>query len=414
MKTTLLVGFTLTAVLFGSGADWTHFRGSERNAVAPDAARVPDDLFDMKTGKGIAWKIDLPGEGASSPIVYGGKIFVTSANGLKQDRDQDRLFVSAYDVEDGKLLWERRFRPTGHTMIHPFGSVAGATPATDGKYLVALFSSNDVACLDLDGNLLWYRGLSYEHPQARHDVGMANSPLLIDGVAVIQVENQGDSFIEAIDLATGKSRWHIAGKRKTVWTSPNRLSCKDGKELILLQSYRQISAVDPASGETMWTHPIDCNTVASGVVQGDMIYLPANGLNALKINEVSTDSDQKDPIETLWSENKLRSESASPVVHDGRAYVLKPPSILVCGDVATGKILWQARLKGTFWASPVLAGDRIFTVNQEGLVQVVDIRGPKGEVAAKAEYGEVVLATPAVVDGALFLRGERTLTKVAE
>ena len=411
MKTTSLLSLTLVVVLFSAGADWTHFRGSAENAVAKDASKVPDDLFDMKTGRGIAWKIDLPGEGASSPIVFGDKIFVTSSDGLKQDRDQDRLYVSAYDINSGKLLWQRRFRPTGHTMIHPLGAVANETPATDGKYLVALFSSNDVACLDLDGNLLWYRGLAHEHPKARHDTGMANSPLLIDGIAVIQVENQADSFIEGIELATGKSRWHIPGKKKTVWTTPNRLPGKDGKNLILLQSSKLLSAIDPATGKAVWKYEIDCNPIASSVVQGDLIYLPANGLNLLKVGE---SSDGSPKIETVWTQKKLRSSSPSPIIHDGRAYMIKSPGILVCGDLEAGDILWQVRLKGTFWGSPVLAGDRIFAANQEGLVQVVDISDKKGKLAAKAEYGEVILASPIVVDGALFLRGNRTLAKVAK
>ncbi|MGD9126126.1 MAG: PQQ-binding-like beta-propeller repeat protein [Planctomycetia bacterium] len=411
MRTTTLLCLTLAVLLLNMAADWPQFRGPTSNAVAPDADRVPDDLFDMKTGEGIAWKVDLPGEGASTPIVIGKKIIVTSSDGLKKDRDQDRLYISAYDVDSGKLLWQRRFQPTGYTTIHPLGSIANATPATDGKYLVAVFSSNDVVCLDLDGNLLWHRGLTYEHPQARHDTGMACSPLLIDGAAVIQVENQGDSFIEAINLADGKTRWHIPGKKKTVWTTPNRLPQEDGKDLILLQSSKQLAALDPATGKAVWKHEIDCNTVASTVVQDGLIYLPARGLNALKPVGAS---EGEEPVETVWSQKKMRSYASSPIVHEGRAYVLKPPSILVCADVKTGKVLWQVRLKGKTWASPVLAGDRIFTANQDGLIQAIDISGKKGKVVAKAEYGEVVLGSPIVVDGALFLRGERTLTKVSK
>ena len=409
MRTTLLLCLTCFVVLPASAADWTHFRGCAGNAVAPDAAGVPDDLFDVKAERAIAWKIKLPGEGASSPIVADGKIFVTSSDGLKKERDQDRLYVSAYSVKDGKLLWQRRLGPTGHTMIHPFGAVANATPATDGKHLVAVFSSNDVVCFDLDGNLLWHRGLSYEHPLARDDRGMASSPLLVDGVAVIQVENFGDSFIEGINLADGKTRWHIPGRQKTVWTTPSRLPRKNGKDLVLLQSSQQLWAIDPATGKTAWKHEIDCNTVASAVVQDGLIYLPANGLHALK----PSDASEKTPsLEEVWEEKKLRSSAPCPIVHDGRVYTLKPPSILVCGDLDTGDILWQARLKGKFWASPVLAGKRIFAVNQDGLVQAVDLSGKKGKVTATAEYGEPVLASPIVVDGALYLRGERTLMKV--
>jgi outer membrane protein assembly factor BamB len=101
-------------------------------------------------------------------------------------------------------------------------------------------------------------------------------------------------------------------------------------------------------------------------------------------------------------------------VNEGRAYIIKSPGILVCGDLATGEVIWQVRLKGPFWGTPVLAGDRIFAVNQEGLVQAVDLGDKKGTAATKAEYGEIVLASPIVVDGALFIRGERTLTKIAK
>src|SRR6185436_7297544 len=132
----------------------------------------------LGSGQHLAWKTDLPGRGLSSPIIIGDKIFVTSCSGPKQQR----LHVLCFNASNGAKLWERQFWATGRTMCQPKMSVAAPTPASDGERIVAIFSSNDIVCLDLDGNLLWLRGLGRDYPNASNSVGMSSSLLLAGGV----------------------------------------------------------------------------------------------------------------------------------------------------------------------------------------------------------------------------------------
>ena len=169
-------------------ADWPQFRGAESNSVT-SAAQPPAEWSDAD-GKNVAWKVDLPGRGPASPIVVDSKVIVTASSGV----NQDRLHVLCFDAADGSKLWERQFWATGRTLTHPSSANAAPTPASDGELIFAFFSSNDLACLDLDGNLKWFRGLAHDYPAAGNDVGMSSSPVVAGDSVIVQVECQGDSF----------------------------------------------------------------------------------------------------------------------------------------------------------------------------------------------------------------------------
>ena len=214
----LLVFFTVSVAAathgLGASADWRQFRGNETTGEAT-AESLPTAWDDDGDGK-IAWRTDLPGRGVSSPIVVGKLVIVTASSGFKQDR----LHVLAFESETGRSAWERQFWATGRTLCHPSMAVAAPTPDSDGRRVVAFYSSNDLVCLDLDGNLLWLRGLGYDYPTAANDVGMASSPIIVDGTVVVQVENKGESFAAGIDIETGMSRWRLDRQQAMNWTSP--------------------------------------------------------------------------------------------------------------------------------------------------------------------------------------------------
>ena len=185
-----------------TGADWLQFRGNDVSGVLT-GAKLPMSwsATDGKT-ENVAWKTPLPGRGISGPIVVGQQVFVTSNSGF----GQDRLHVLSVDRDSGEKLWERQYWATGRTMTHPKTAVASSTPASDGRRVFAQFSSNDVACLDLDGNLLWYRGLTHDFPNASNSLGMASSPIVVGETLVCQVENDAESFATGLDIETGASR----------------------------------------------------------------------------------------------------------------------------------------------------------------------------------------------------------------
>lgn len=381
--------------------DWPAFRGGAQAGVS--AERELPASFDPATGANVRWKAPLPGRGPSSPIVLGDRVFVTAASGPKQAT----LHVICFDAASGRELWHRRLWATGHTVVDSFGGVAAPTPAGNGESVVACYSSNDLACFDQKGNLRWFRGLAYDSPQTRNDVGMASSPLIVGQTVIVQCENQGSSFAAGIDLRTGEDRWRIQRDRSAVWSSPTLLPGNEGEmPLVLLVGRSRLSAVDPADGKTVWSYDAPCHTIASPVVSADRVFLPAIGIHALRSDRA------KGEAVRLWYEANLRSDNASPLLHEGRLYVIKPPGILLCADAEKGSLLWQKRLTGPFWASPVAADGRLWCVNHAGLVQIVSL-GDDPEIESVSLGEEGVLASPAVGAGAIFLRTDRHLWKIA-
>jgi outer membrane protein assembly factor BamB len=223
---------------------------------------------------------------------------------------------------------------------------------------------------------------------------------------IVQVENQGTSFAAGIDAATGETRWRHARQEESIWSSPTLLSGSgSGGHVVLMQSRDKLTAHDARSGEHLWDYEASCNTMASAFASDGVVYLPSHGVHALKPGPGGR-------VELKWHESRLRSSAASPVLHQGRLYVVKPPAILVCGDAESGEILWQLRLGGRFWATPVAAGDHLFAVNHDGLVHVVRL-GDEGQLVGKFQIDKAMLASPAVADGAVYFRSDEHLWKIA-
>lgn len=379
--------------------DWPQFRGPGATGVAPEA-RLP---VTWSESENIAWRIDLPGRGPSSPIVIRDRVLVTATSGFRHDR----LHVLCFATADGRPLWERQFWATGRTATHSSISGAAPTPASDGRHVYAFFSSNDLFCLDLDGNLVWYRGLSYDYPQAGSDVAMASSPLVVNGVVIVQMENQGDSFAAGLDAATGQTRWRVERPARSTWTSPIALPGRGQRRTaVLLQSPTCVTAHDVQTGEDLWRFDEPVAGISSSVFRDDWLLVPMRGLTALRF------SDQSDMPQLVWDANRMRPGSPSPLVHDGRIYVLSNANVR-CGDAATGELLWFVRLKGTHWATPVLAGGHLYCVNQNGEMQVVRVGDTSGEIVAENHFGQTIHATPAVAGHALYVRSDKYLWKIA-
>ncbi|MCE9606237.1 MAG: PQQ-like beta-propeller repeat protein [Planctomycetia bacterium] len=401
-----LYAATILGIACFTGADWAQFRGTDTTGKTSETVLPPTE-WTVKTekseAKNIAWSVDLPSRGVSSPIVVGNRVFVTSASGAKQDR----LVVACYSTTDGKQLWQRKFWATGRTFCHPTSSVAAPTPASDGRRIFAFFSSNDLACLDVDGNLLWYRGLTLEHPAAANDVGMAASPLVAGDTVVVQLESKGDSFAMGIDSVTGETRWKVPRTSQMNWTSPTLFKPGRGEPLVLLQSPDKLTAHNARTGEVVWTYDSKCAEISSVTTEGETIYIPGEGLTALKVGVGSSN------WEKIWQESALAPGSPSPVVTGGRVYIVNRAGVMTCGEAQSGKVQWKLRVKGPYWATPLAIGDLLYVVNQDGLAQVVRTGEKDGEVVASNDFGEPVFGSPAYAAGALYFRGDKHLWKIA-
>ena len=238
---------------------------------------------------------------------------------------------------------------------------------------------------------------------------MASSPAVSDGTVVVLVENQGDSFAAGIDTETGKNRWRIPRQAAANWSSPAILHRDDSPPLALLQNTSGVTAHDLQTGDTVWQFEANCDTISSPTPSVGKVFLPAGGITAIA---VPTKEDAEPEI--LWDSNKLGTSASSAVVHNDRVFTVNNSGVLNCGDVESGKVLWQLRLGiKRQWATPVIVGDTIYCVDNEGDAAVVRFDGGKGEIVSKNSIGEPIQASPAVAGNAIFLRSDKHLWKIA-
>ena len=375
----ILLTFTFAALTNGAAAgDWTGFRGPLGNGVS-DEVGLPVAL---NAKKHISWRIDLPGQGLSSPLVVGNRVFVTASGGTRQDQ----LQIICLNAADGSVIWQRQFWAMGSTMCHNKTSIAAPTPVTDGRLLFAIFSSNDLFCLDLDGNLQWLRGMTLDYPNARNSLGMASSLVLAGGVLVAQ---------------------RVDRPKSANWTTATVQKIGSGAEMLLLQSGGGIHAVNPKNGEVVWHYADGASTIPSSALAGGVLYVPSHGLTALELADDGRSFKQK------WRSSRLRPGTASPLVHRDRVYSLNNAGVLTCGDTDSGKRLWQLRLDGPFGGSPVVADNHLYAFNEEGKAQVVDLSAPEGRIAGEMDLGEMIQCSPAVSNGALYVRSNGRIWKIA-
>jgi outer membrane protein assembly factor BamB len=388
------------AVLTARAGDWRQFRGPQGSGVS-DEANLP---IVLDARKNIAWKIPLPGRGLSSPILVGEHLFVTCSSGAQQER----LHVICINTADGTKRWERQFWATGRTTCHEKISVAAPTPASDGERIFALFSSNDLICLDLEGNLLWLRGLMRDYPNASNSLGLSSSPVVADGTLVVQAESDGEAFVAGLDALTGINRWKIERPKRVNWTTPLLLRAGNGKQIVALQSAGGITAIESDSGRSIWSYSDGADVIPSSALRGNTLFVPSHGITALQT------SPDGQPPKQLWRSNQLRPSTASPLVLDGRIFTLNDAGVLTCGDAATGNRLWQLRLKGPMSATPVAAGRHLYIASEKGLVQVVDPTKAEGELISELNLGETIIGTPSIGQAAIYFRSDGHLWKITK
>ena len=252
--------------------------------------------WDEKTN--VRWKADLPGRGLSNPVIAGGRVFITAASGA----NRDRLHVLCFDAKDGKLVWERQFWATGGTQCNSKTTMAAPTPATDGKFVYALFATADLFCLDVDGNLQWTRSFVGDYPTVGNNVGMAASPVIADDVVVIHMENVGESFALGIDRTRGTNKWRVDRPRVINWNTPF-VRKEAGKTQVLLMTPGGVTAHDPANGQELWAHTHGKFATSPSILAGDgLIFIPGDKFTA--------DSSLA-PADRRWSGRTRSSTSAT-------------------------------------------------------------------------------------------------------
>jgi outer membrane protein assembly factor BamB len=284
--------------------------------------------------------------------------------------------------------------------------MAAPTPVTDGRRVYALFATGDLAAFDRDGDLLWYRALQRDYPEISNQVGMAASPVLAGDTLLLPLENAGDSFALAVDAKTGRNRWKVPRRRDINWVTPIVTRFR-GKTAALFQTSGEITAYDVSEGEVLWSYKgRQLGSVPSPAVVDELGIVPGGpGPSvALRVSE-------GDIPEVVWKSRKLAAAYASPVAYKGRIYATTGVGV-ICLDAATGEEIWRERLGTGFSASPVVGDGKLYVAKEGGATSVVQL-GDKPKILANNVLKGELLATPAIANGAIYLRTDKHLYCIA-
>jgi outer membrane protein assembly factor BamB len=423
-----------------SSAEWPQFRGPASAGIA-DGANLPDTW--SPGGSGLLWKTRIPGLAHSSPVVWGGQIFVTTAisslpsatfkPGLygegtaSEDRTVHRWDVLSLDKRTGKTLWQRTaYEGVPREKRHIKATYANATPATDGRHVVAFFGSQGLYAYDMQGTLKWKRDLgrldvgAYDAPD--YEWGTASSPILYKDLVIVQCDQQKDSFLVALRLVDGSEAWRTPREELPSWATPNVYTGGAQDELVT-NAPKFIRGYDPLTGKELWRLGRSSNiTAPTPVFDRDLIVVmsgrrpnaPIFVVKAGARGDITLPEGAKTGGPVLWTRENAGSYMPTPLVYRDHLYVIKNQGILTCYDVRTGDLKYEQRLPEVgsgFSASPVAADGKLYLPGEDGDVFVIRA-GPRFELVARNAMGQPLMASPAISDGVLFLRGERDLFAV--
>lgn len=431
-----VLGFILlTSVLWAGEPDttkyldnWHQWRGPEANGVSPKAD--PPVKWDTKTN--IKWKVELPGSGSATPIVWGDQVFIVTA--IKTDRTVDReslpkldprfekkttgpvnyyqFVVLSYDRRNGKLLWRHKAaEAVPHEGHHATHSYAAGSPTTDGRFLYVSFGSFGIYCYDLAGKLQWQRELG--RLQTRLGWGEAVTPVIHGDSLLLNWDQESDSALICLDAKTGKTRWKTDRDEKTSWNTPLVVEHK-GKFQVILNGTNRVRSYDLETGKEVWQCAgMTTNAIPSLVTAGGVVYC-VSGYRGAAAVAVSLDAtgDVTDTNKVLWKNQKGTPYVPSPLLLGNRLWFTQMNDAhLTTLDIKTGKpILDRERLEGvsSFYGSPAAAAGRIYLTDRVGTT-VVFKQSDKLEVLAVNRLDDPIDASPVLVGKQLFLRGEKYL-----
>ncbi|MEO2197834.1 MAG: PQQ-binding-like beta-propeller repeat protein [bacterium] len=418
----------------GAERFWPQWRGPDGTGAAPDA----DPPVSWSETSNVRWKADIPGLGSATPVVWGDRVFVLTAvpvgdevvssgglfsrmrrrfmGGTGASRAQ-QFVVMALDRRDGHIVWEQvTHEELPHEGRHQTGTWASPSAVTDGEVLCAFFGSRGLYCYDLDGDPLWDTDLG--DMRIRMGFGEGASPVLYQDRLIVLWDHEGDSFIVSFDKRTGREQWRTPRDEMTSWTTPIVVEVEDGAQVVT-SATGAVRAYDVETGRLVWEDEgVTLNAIPSPVSADGVVFVTSgfrgNRLAAIDLAQARGDIAGTDAVR--WSVDRDTPYVPSPVVHDGLLYLLKGNNgILTSFDADTGaRHYGPERLPGirSVYASPVVAGDRLYVTSREGTTVVLRT-GPVLEILATNTLDDQFDASPAVVGGALYLRGARALYCIA-
>lgn len=435
----LLIALTVTLPAFrfrhtdpDPERQWPSYRGCYAKGVL-DNANLPD-TWNVETGENVLWKYRVPGLGLASPVIWGNKLFITTAvseaddKGFKtgmygsigsvDDESVHEWKIYCLDKNSGSLLWQK----TAYTGVpkqkrHPKSSHANSTLATDGNHVVAFFGSEGLYCYDMDGNLQWeknfgvLRSVFFVAEDAEWE--FASSPIIHDGSVIIQCDVLENSFVAAYDAATGKEIWKKARDEYPGWCTPNIYYHGDQCRVVL-NGYKHRGAYDFRTGEEIWKMSGGGDIqIPTPVVHDDMVYFnsahgrqsPIYAIHVSARGDLTLDEGETTNAYIRWSIPRGGAYMQTMLVYGDYLYNVRWNGSVSCYAARTGEEIWKhkAGSGNSYISSPVASDGKIYITDDQGMVYILKT-GPAYELLAQNDLGEICMATPAITDGIIFFR----------
>ena len=436
---TLLAILTLSSIATNA-QNWPSFRGPNASGIA-EGTNLPT-TWDVGKSQNVLWKTAIPGLSHASPVVWDNNIYVITAIssdsktgfiakdrgiGLANDDVSHTWMIYAIDKRNGKVLWSNKaYEGVPRAKRHVKATQANSTPVTDGRYVVALFGSEGLAAYDTKGKLLWKQDLGVLNPGLWDDKesswGHSSSPIIYRDLVIVQADGHKQSFIAAFNLKDGKQAWRVERNEITSWTTPTIYQGKDRVELIA-NGGRFIRGYDPLTGKELWRFADNDTQVKmqAPLIAHDLIYItggypPGRAMYAFRpgaSGDISLKSGEEKNTFLAWTAGKGSPYTPTPIIYGDQLYVVADNGVFSSYDAKTGELIYQQRLPSSFSASPVAADGKLYLSSEDGDVFVVKA-GRQYELLSRNTMGQPLMATPALTQGMLIVRGENAIYAIGE
>ena len=434
-KVLVITAIGVLTAASGAAQHWPRFRGPAGSGIA-DSQPVRTD-WDPASGNGVLWKTPVPGIGHSSPVVWGDRVFLSTAissaaqghynpkdTGIDPSKDVavHEWRVISLDKNTGRVVWSRTaHRGVPKVKRHVKATQANASPATDGRIVVASFGSEGLYTYDMNGTLLWKQDLGILDPgyagQPDLQWGFATSPIIYGELVILQCDIQANSFIVAFNIKDGTQAWRTRRDELPAWSTPVIYQGKTRTELVTSGS-KYYRGYDPLTGRELWRLRDDTQVkVPSPVVANDLFFLSGGNprgrdfyaVRPTATGDISLTATQESGVHVAWRKTRGSPYTPTPLVYEGLLYVCNDNGVLTVYEAASGAQIYTHRIgttNSTFSASPVAARGHLYFPSEDGEVFVLKA-GRTYQLVATNRMGEPLMATPAISDGMLIIRGQQ-------
>lgn len=421
---------------------WPSYRGYFASGIL-DQANLPE-FWDVEKSINIKWTADIPGLGLSSPVIWGDKLFITTAistddnTGLKpgiygdispvNDTSAHQWKVYCYDTNNGEMLWERTsYIGVPKIKRHPKSTHANCSVATNGEQIIAFFGSEGLYCYDMKGQLLWQKDFGilksvfFRAESAEWE--FSSSPIIYKNVVIIQNDVLENSFVAAFDAKTGKQLWKKERDEYPGWCTPN-IYRNGGKDIVVLNGYKHRGGYDFETGEEIWRMSGGGDIqIPTPIIGKDLIYFnSAHGRSspilAIKKNakgDITLKKEESSNEFVQWSIPKGGAYMQTMILYDGLLYNCKWNGNIFCYDAITGEEIYKEKLGDvkSFSASPVIADGKLYISDEEGMVYIVQT-SRDFKLLASYPLGDICMTSPAITENIIFFRTQKKLIAISQ